>query len=42
VISVGTNDFGHPVPWVIEVLEASGAVVQRTDVDGTVVVDLAG
>jgi competence protein ComEC len=42
VISVGTNDFGHPVPWVIDVLEASGAVVQRTDVDGTVVVDLAG
>jgi competence protein ComEC len=42
VISVGSNDFGHPVPWVIEVLEASGAVVQRTDVDGTVVVDLAG
>jgi competence protein ComEC len=42
VISVGSNDFGHPVPWVIEVLEASGAVVQRTDIDGTVVVDLAG
>ncbi len=42
VISVGSNDFGHPVPWVIEVLEDSGAVVQRTDVDGTVVVDLAG
>ncbi|MGF1617772.1 MAG: ComEC/Rec2 family competence protein [Acidimicrobiia bacterium] len=42
VISVGSNDFGHPVPWVIELLEASGAVVQRTDVDGTVVVDLAG
>ncbi|MEX2132673.1 MAG: ComEC/Rec2 family competence protein [Acidimicrobiia bacterium] len=42
VISVGTNDFGHPVPWVIDVLETSGAVVQRTDVDGTVVVDLAG
>jgi competence protein ComEC len=42
VISVGANDFGHPVPWVIEVLESSGAVVQRTDVDGTVVVDLGG
>jgi len=42
VISVGTNDFGHPVPWVIEVLEASGAVVQRTDIAGTVVVDLGG
>lgn len=42
VISVGINDFGHPVPWVIDVLETSGAVVRRTDVDGTVVIDLAG
>jgi competence protein ComEC len=42
VISVGPNDFGHPVPWVIDVLEESGAVVRRTDLEGTIVVDLDG
>jgi competence protein ComEC len=42
VVSVGTNDFGHPVQWVIDVLEVSGAVVRRTDLEGTVVVDLGG
>ena len=42
VISVGVNDFGHPVPWVIGVLEESGAVVRRTDLEGTIVVDLGG
>jgi competence protein ComEC len=42
VISVGANDFGHPVPWVIEVLEVSGAVVNRTDLEGTIVLDLGG
>ena len=41
VISVGPNDFGHPVDWVIETLEASGAQVLRTDVGGDVMVDLA-
>jgi competence protein ComEC len=42
VISVGVNDFGHPVPWVVEVLEVSGAVVRRTDLEGTIVIDLDG
>lgn len=41
VISVGPNQFGHPVDWVIETLEASGAVVRRTDLEGDVVVDLS-
>ena len=36
VISVGVNDFGHPSDEVIAVLEAVGAVVYRTDRDGTV------
>jgi len=40
VISVGPNDFGHPVDWVIETLETSGASVVRTDLEGDVVVDL--
>ncbi len=40
VIPVGPNDFGHPVPWVTDVLEASGAVVVRTDQAGDVAVDL--
>lgn len=40
VISVGPNQFGHPAEWVIETLEASGAVVLRTDQEGDVVVPL--
>ena len=40
VISVGPNQFGHPAPWVIEVLESSGARVLRTDETGDVVVPL--
>ncbi len=38
VISVGPNDFGHPAPEVIAVLEAAGARVRRTDQEGDVVV----
>ncbi len=41
VISVGPNQFGHPVGWVIEVLEGSGAEVVRTDEVGDVVVPLS-
>ncbi len=40
VISVGPNNFGHPAPWVVDLLVESGAIVHRTDVDGDVVVDL--
>ncbi len=40
VISVGENDFGHPAPEVISALEAAGAVVVRTDLEGDVIVDL--
>jgi competence protein ComEC len=40
VISVGSNDFGHPVDWVVSALEESGAAVLRTDLDGDVVVPL--
>ncbi|HUG31415.1 MAG TPA: ComEC/Rec2 family competence protein [Acidimicrobiia bacterium] len=40
VISVGPNQFGHPVEWVIEVLEEDNEVL-RTDRDGDVIVDLA-
>lgn len=41
IVSVGPNTFGHPVEWVIESLQLSGATVRRTDVEGTIVVDLA-
>ena len=41
VISVGENDFGHPADWVISTLEASGAAVKRTDLDGDVVIELS-
>lgn len=41
VISVGPNDFGHPAQWVIDLLEASGTSVVRTDQDGDVVVLLS-
>jgi competence protein ComEC len=40
VISVGPNDFGHPVDWVIATLEESGSAVVRTDLDGHVPVPL--
>lgn len=40
LISVGTNTFGHPVPWVVELLKSSGAAVRRTDLDGDLPVDL--
>ena len=40
VISVGPNDFGHPVDWVVSTLEESGASVLRTDLAGDVVVPL--
>jgi competence protein ComEC len=36
VVSVGSNDFGHPAPEVLAALGASGMVVYRTDRDGTV------
>lgn len=36
VISVGPNDYGHPSDEVIQALERVGAVVMRTDRDGTV------
>ena len=41
VISVGPNQFGHPVAWVIELLEESGADVVRTDEAGDIVVPLS-
>jgi competence protein ComEC len=40
VISVGTNSFGHPADWVIEVLAESGTEVVRTDEGGDIVVPL--
>lgn len=39
VVSVGPNDFGHPVDWVIETLE-DGNEVLRTDLEGDVAIDL--
>lgn len=39
VISVGPNDFGHPVDWVLDVLDDTNQVL-RTDEVGDVVVNL--
>jgi len=36
VISVGPNDYGHPSDEVIAALEGAGALVLRTDRDGTI------
>jgi competence protein ComEC len=41
VISVGANDFGHPAGWVIDLLEAGGSQVLRTDRDGDVRIALS-
>jgi len=40
VISVGSNDYGHPADEVIAVLLGEGATVMRTDHDGTVTMRL--
>lgn len=39
IISVGPNEFGHPVDWVIDVLDDTNQVL-RTDEAGDVVIDL--
>lgn len=36
VVSVGRNRFGHPHPEVLERIDHAGAVVRRTDVEGSV------
>ncbi|MEW6059484.1 MAG: DNA internalization-related competence protein ComEC/Rec2 [Actinomycetota bacterium] len=41
VVSVGPNDYGHPVPSVLEELRATGAEVLRTDMDGDITVTFA-
>ncbi|HJQ77302.1 MAG TPA: ComEC/Rec2 family competence protein [Acidimicrobiia bacterium] len=41
VISVGPNDYGHPAGWVIDLFEAAGTAVHRTDSVGDVVIDLS-
>jgi competence protein ComEC len=39
VISVGAdNDYGHPAPSTVRVLQRTGALVRRSDLDGTVAV----
>jgi competence protein ComEC len=40
VISVGPNDYGHPSEDVVATLEASGATVRRTDIEGTIAIRL--
>jgi competence protein ComEC len=39
VVSVGANDFGHPAPWVIDLLRSTGAAVHRTDLDGDLILE---
>jgi competence protein ComEC len=38
VVSVGPNDYGHPVPAVLDELRATGARVLRTDLAGDITV----
>jgi competence protein ComEC len=38
VVSVGENDYGHPVPATLAALAASGAEVWRTDRAGTITI----
>jgi competence protein ComEC len=40
VITVGPNDYGHPAPEVVRLLENAGARVFRTDEAGDVVIPL--
>jgi competence protein ComEC len=42
-VSVGArNDYGHPSPKTLARLEASGAAVLRTDIDGTITISTDG
>lgn len=40
VISVGTNDFGHPADWVVDLFTSTKTQLLRTDRDGNVTVPL--
>jgi competence protein ComEC len=42
IVSVGENDYGHPVPATLDALVASGAQVWRTDRVGTITISFAG
>jgi competence protein ComEC len=42
VVSVGENDYGHPVPATLDAILASGAEVWRTDLAGTITISFAG
>lgn len=40
VVSVGPNDFGHPAPTVLAVLDEAGSEVLRTDHEGDIIIPL--
>jgi competence protein ComEC len=42
VVSVGPNDYGHPVPSTLQAIAATGAQIWRTDQDGDIVVTFGG
>jgi competence protein ComEC len=42
VVSVGENDYGHPVPSTLDALAGSGAEVWRTDRAGTITIRFVG
>lgn len=42
VVSVGENDYGHPVPTVLEAIAETGAAVWRTDLHGDITVSFEG
>jgi competence protein ComEC len=42
VVSVGENEYGHPTPFTLDALVASGAQVWRTDRHGTITIRFHG
>ncbi|HEX2029892.1 MAG TPA: ComEC/Rec2 family competence protein [Actinomycetota bacterium] len=42
VVSVGDNDYGHPVPSVLASLRSAGMAVLRTDLEGDVTLRVSG
>jgi competence protein ComEC len=38
VVSVGPNDYGHPVPSTLQAIAATGAQIWRTDQHGDIVI----
>lgn len=42
IFSVGKNDYGHPTKSALDLMAASGAIILRTDLDGSIAIGFEG